>query len=64
MITEFSTRFQPATFTSYYGLSIIPSVMITLMNKKLQSGLTWQEQFKTFAEFYADDLPNFNAIDV
>ena len=43
----------------YFGVRSRTQVKIYLRSP----GHSWQEKFKSFAEFYAADLPNFTALD-
>ena len=53
--------FDFSTINSYYGLSIVPSKMISILTA---SGFQdWKEKFKIFINFYEDDLPNPLAFD-
>ena len=64
LVNDLLTRFDETAIIAYNGLTIIPTKMISLVNpsnEKLR--ICWKEKFKAFAEFYADDLPNFFGID-
>lgn len=53
------TRFDIDSVNVYKGLSIVPTKMMSLINK----GIDWKEEFKTVSTFYSDDLPNPLALD-
>ena len=49
-------RFDINSVNAYYGLSIVPTKMISLLNKP--GTLSWLQKFKIFSNLYASDLPN------
>ena len=51
--TSMIQRFDEKILAVYKGLSIIPYNL-----KKSPKSLSWKEDFKTFSDFYADDLPS------
>ena len=57
---DLKTRFDFSTINSYYGVSIVPSKMISMFASGSQD---WKEKFKLFINFYEDDLPNPLALD-
>ena len=54
--SELKNRFHATTVISYEGLAIIPSKMISLINKK--GRLSWRKKFEAFIKFYIEDFPN------
>lgn len=61
--SELKTRFDMDSVNAYYGLSIVPSKMIALVNSFQSGQQTWKEKFKIFANLYEDDIPNPLALD-
>ena len=58
--SELFRRFDYSNILTYKGLSVIPKKLITLVNSKL----TWRTGFMEFCEFYKDDLPSFQDLDM
>ena len=58
---DLKTRFDFSTINSYYGLSIVPSKMISMLTAS--GSQDWKEKFKLFINFYEDDLSNPLALD-
>lgn len=58
---EFSTRFDSDSLIPFRGLAIIPAHLFSLKYNRKEIG--WREDFKSFANFYSDDLPNISALD-
>ena len=54
--SDLETRFDVSSVNAIYGLSIIPSKMIPLINKT--GIISWKQTFRKFSNFYEDDLPN------
>lgn len=54
--SELCRRFDYSNLLTYKGLAIIPKKLITLVNSK--------PGFREFCEFYKDDLPNFQDLDM
>ena len=59
--SELRDRFDTSTMVAYEGLCLIPSKLISLLNKHTK--LNWKERFHCFANFYEGDLPNILALD-
>ena len=59
--SELRDRFDTSTMVAYEGLCLIPSKLISLLDKHTK--LNWKERFHCFANFYEDDLPNLLALD-
>ena len=58
---ELSERFDQTNLTAYFGLSVILVKMVSLINHPTKK--TWKEKFRSFAEFYSDDLPSHMSLD-
>ena len=57
------TRFDFSSINAIYGLSIVPSKMISMIGQAHTGNVSWKESFKKFSDFYEDDLPNPLALD-
>ena len=60
--SDLNNRFDNNSLNIYYGLSIIPSKMISLINSNPNSEV-WKEQFRRFVSFYENDFANILALD-
>lgn len=61
--SDLKTRFDFSKVNAYYGFSVVPSKMISLLNTSNSDDQSWKEKFKIFTNFYEDDLPNALALD-
>ena len=59
--SQVKLRFDETALNAFYGLSVVPAKMISLLYRP--GKYTWQQKFKFFAEQYRDDLPNYFALD-
>ena len=56
LISDLEARFEVSSVNAYYGLSIVPTQMLSLIEK---SGVfSWKQTFMKFSNVYEDDLPN------
>ena len=61
--SDLKTRFDFSNVNAYYGLSVVPSKIISLLDTSKSDVQSWKEKFKIFTNFYEDDLPNPLALD-
>lgn len=57
--TELNSRFDHKSVMTYNGLVIIPSKLVSLVDKQED----WKTKFFKFAELFKDDLPCYTALD-
>ena len=59
--SDLEARFDVSSVNAIYGISIIPSKMIPLINKT--GIISWKQTFMKFSNFYEEDFPNALALD-
>lgn len=59
--SNLKTRFDDSSVKAYYGISIVPTKMLSLVNET--GKCSWKQKFKIFSDFYLSDLPNPLALD-
>ena len=59
--SQVKLRFDESALNAFYGLSVIPAKMTSLIYRP--GKYTWQQKFEFFAEQYRDDLHNYFALD-
>jgi hypothetical protein len=57
--TTVNEKFDKSTLITYEGLSIIPNILVNLV----QNNLPWKNKLKNFIDFYNADLPNIEGLD-
>lgn len=57
LVTEFNARFSPNNMMIFNGLNILPEVTLTSVNHGIRKE-SWKQDFKSFSNFYVDDLPS------
>ena len=63
LISDLNARFDFTNINVYYGLSIVPHKMISLLNGSTSGAQSWKEKFKLFTNFYESNLPNALALE-
>ena len=59
--SDLKTRFDVSSVNCIYGLTIVPSKMLSLIGQT--NDTSWKQTFKKFSDFYEDDFPNPLALD-
>ena len=60
MNSELNRQFDYQNLVPYFGLCIIPSVLLSHLNDP--SKKDWKQIFHRFSSFYSDDFPNILAL--
>ena len=59
LITSLNEKFDESTLITYEGFSIIPNILVNLVEKSLP----WKSKLENFIDFYQADLPNIEGLD-